>query len=545
MQVIHKRARMVAPLVALALGAAACGGSDDSSSSKSSGSASSGAAKQGGVFRTGISEPTAIDPYNSQESEGNLVAQALFTRLVETDKDNKLIPGVAQSWSANADCTEWTFKLKPNTHFSNGEVVTAQSFIDGMNRTVAKDAASDVAYHIEGVKGYDEVQAGTATTMPGLTAPDPNTLVMALSAPDCERDKKTYQTVYSPVPKNAGPATNKTYNDLPIGNGPFKMDGPWQHDKSISMVRNDAYDAGNKAHLDRVDVQITGQIEVDYKNFQAGQFDFSRIPPALIPQAKAQYESKGNFTKFEAFGINMLLPMVATKPLNNVDARKAISYAIDRDAVISGVFKGAQTKATSVIPPGFKEVYSPGVCESCEKPDIEKAKQLAISGGIPPGTEVMFGFNTGGGHDAWVQAVAQQLQQNLGLKVTVSSKPFAELLKEQKAPASTGLYRFAWSNDYPTAANILAPLLLTGSGDNRGKYSNPAFDAIIAKASAAKTDAERNPILKQAEKVSIGDDLALIPLWYRTQYRVFDSKFSNVRFDLLSEDPVLAEVSQK
>jgi len=100
-------------------------------------------------------------------------------------------------------------------------------------------------------------------------------------------------------------------------------------------------------------------------------------------------------------------------PLNKADARKAISLAIDRDAIISGVFKGFQTKATSIIPPPMKAYYQADVCDVCDKPDIPRAKQLAASGGIPPGTKVHLAFNTGGGHEAWVQAVQQQLQTNL------------------------------------------------------------------------------------------------------------------------------------
>ncbi len=557
MQVIKKSVRMVAPLLALALGAAACGNSNDASTGSGSSSQPTSAGKPGGTFRLGIVEPTAIDPYNSQESEGILVTKNIFTQLVGLDKDEKVVPAAAQKITPNADCTQWTFNLVPGAKFSNGEDVTAQSFIDGWTRAGSKDAASDVAYHMAGVAGFDELNGGTATTFSGLSAPDPNTFDVKLSAPDCEFDKKTLQPVMSPVPKDAGPASNKTFNDLPVGNGPFKLDEPWQHDKSITMVRNDSY-FGTKANLDRVEVTILNSenaATLEYNGLKGGQFDYARIPPTLLQQAKSQYEPMGGFLNEVKTGINYILPSGTNPPFNNPDARKAVSYAIDRDAIISGVFKGFQTKATSLVPPSFKPYYQEGVCESCVKQDPAKAKELAAKAGLAPGTAISLAFNTGGGHEEWVQAVAAQLKDVLGLNVNVSGIPFKELLQNEKKPDASGLFRSAWGADYPTPDNFLFPLLSTKAinpdeqnvvqGDNAARYSNPAFDDLLAKERAAKTDADRAPIIKQAEKLAIGDDLALIPLWYRTQYRVFDSsKFTNVDMDFF-EDPTLNVISLK
>ncbi|MEP7054916.1 MAG: ABC transporter substrate-binding protein, partial [Actinomycetota bacterium] len=504
----------------------------------------------------GVSEPTAIDPYNAQESEGILVTQQLFTGLVQLNNDNQqLEPGVASKWDKNADCTEWTFNLTPGTKFSNGEVVTAKSFIAGWTRAADQKAASDVSYHMGGIAGYAELNGGKAKDFTGVTAPDDNTLVVKLSAADCEFDKKTIQTVFSPVPSDAGAADNKTFNDLPIGNGPFKLKEPWQHDKSMTMVRNDDY-FGTKANLDEVDVTITGDagIDLEYKNFKAGQFDWSRVPPALLPEADKTQTPKGNFIKQVMYGINYILPMTFDGPTKSADARKAISYAIDRDAIIKGVFKGYQTKATSFVPSTFKAYAQEGVCTACTF-DLAKAKELAAKSGLTPGTKLYFGFNTGGGHEAWTQAVAQQLKENLGLDVTLEGIPFKELLAKETKPTSTGIFRAAWGADYPTPDNFLFPLLSKKSinpdakgvvqGDNRGRYDNPAFDALLVKERAAKTEEERVPIIKEAEKLAIDTDQAVIPLWYRTQYRVFDSsKWDGVKMDFF-ENPTLATISQK
>ena len=547
-----RRTRWVALLAVPALIFAGC-------SSEESDQNQAGTTKAGGVFRIGIVEPTAIDPYNAQESEGILVTKQLFVGLVRVnDETAELTPGVAESWSKNDGCTEWTFNLRSGTTFSNGDPVNAEAFIRGMTRAAKQKAASDVAYHMAGIEGYEAIHGSgaenappaTAQTFSGLSAPDANTLKVKLSAPDCEFDKKTLQPVYSPVPASAGEADNKVYNDMPIGNGPFKMREPWRHDQSITLVRNETF-FDTKPNIDEVAITLlpsTGALEAEYKGVQSNQFDFARIPPALIPQAKAEFEPKGGFLHELTNGINYMLVNVVNPPLNKVDARKAISLAIDRDAIISGVYKGLQTKASSIVPPPFKAYYQAGVCDVCDKPDIPRAKDLAAKAGLTPGTRVNLAFNTGGGHEAWVQAVQQQLQENLGLRVELQPMPFKELLEKESAKDANGLFRAAWSADYPSAENFLFPLLSSSSlppGDNRGRYQNKKFDDLLNQARETPDEAKRAELIKQAEKIAIGEDLALIPMWYRDQYRVYDaSKWKDVAMDF-QENPTLATLSLK
>ncbi|WP_055492376.1 ABC transporter substrate-binding protein [Streptomyces sp. TP-A0356] len=545
-----KSAKWVAGTIVIALAATACGGSDSGSGG------GSGSAKAGGTFRMGITEPVAIDPYNAQESEGTLVASNLFTGLYLPTADGQVVPALATSKEVSADGKTWTFKIKQGTKFTNGEPVNAEAFIRGWNRVAQKSAASDVAYHLAGIAGFDQVQAGKATSLSGLSAPDPYTLQVKLSAADFEFYIKTTHTVFSPVPKVAGDAKNKTYNEAPIGNGPFKMQGKWEHNKSITMVRNDDYGL-TKAHLDKVQVDILNSnngVTLEYQGFESGQYDWARMPTPQLPAAKAKYDAQGEWIAQDTNGMNYLLPVTDNGPLKDVKARQAVSYAIDRDAIIKGVFQGMQTKSTTILPPVFKDVYQKDLCATCVKQDKAKAKQLAAEGGLKPGSTIQVAYNTGAGHEEWIQAVKQQLEDVLGVKVQSVGKPFAELLADEQKAGASGLYRYAWGADYPTPDNYLYPLLDTASinkdasgkvtGDNRARYSNKAFDDLVAKARATKDQAGRNALYKQAEKVAL-DDQALIPLWNRTQLRLANTKkFANIKLDF-HEDPNLAEISLK
>jgi oligopeptide transport system substrate-binding protein len=513
--------------------------------------------KPGGVFRLGITEPTAIDSFNVQESEGTRVAHAIYTGLIKVDGAGKVSPGVAADWSQNADCSVWTFNLKPNTHFSNGEVVDAAAFKRGWMRAAAPNSASEVSYHLDEIQGYADFQGGKATDLTGVNATNPNQLVVTLTQPDCEFHLRTYHPVYSPVPTTVGATSDTAYTDAPIGNGPFKVEGKWNHDQGIKLVRNDAYDAGDKAYLDAIEMTIlnpTNGVQQENDGFRNGSFDWARMPTPLIAPNRAEYEPQGKWLSKKTNGINYFVTMDTQDPLKTVDARKAVSMAIDRAAITQGVFQGSTAPADSLVPAVFPDSYQPGVCDACVF-DVAKAKELAAKAGLTPGTAINLSFNTGGGHEEWTAAIRQQLETNLGLKVNYQGVPFTDHLNNMEVPTATGLYRLAWGADYPTAGNYLIPLMATSSmkldaegkvtGNNYSRYSNPEFDTIVAKASATKDDAERSTLWKQAEKIAIGRDLAVMPLFARQQFRLVDNtKWGNVNMDF-SEDPTFDKIFLK
>ncbi len=538
--------RLTVVLIAMTVLATACSSDGDGGDSSPAG----GEGRAGGVFRIPIGEPSAIDPYNVRESEGTNVAKAIFEGLVTFDENEelKMRPGVATEWAPSADCTQWTFKLR-QSQFSNGEAVTAQSFIRGWTRAADATSASQVAYHLSGIQGYDELHGNpqTATAFSGLSAPDPQTLVVNLSAADCEFDKKTLVPPFSPVPEAAGAADNQAYNEAPIGNGPFmiKPGTKWEHNQRISLVRSDTYH-GTKPNLDGVEFLIfpaQGRLEAEYRAFTAGEADYARVPPSLFTQAKNTYEPQGSFLKKERFGINYILTNDVSGPMSNADARRAVSYAIDREAINEGVYQGSLTPASALVSPPFGDFHQDGVCVACEY-DVAKAKELAASGGLTPGTRLRLLYNNDGGHEALVQAWKGQLEANLGVVVELDGVPFAESLLKRDA-GEFDIARASWGADYPTVENFLFPLLGTTSADNDSRYSNAEVDALIVKVRAESDDGERLKAAKAAEEIAIGQDLAVIPTFYRTQYRVFDSRtWTGVALDFF-ENPTVADISLK
>ncbi|MFF1381236.1 ABC transporter substrate-binding protein [Streptomyces sp. NPDC058308] len=540
------RIRWAAGVAALAMAATACGGE-----SQSQGSA------DGGTFRFGLTEPVSIDPGLASETTGLIVSEVLFTGLYRVNHKGEMEPRLATEATTNDDCTQWKFSVKSGTKFTNGEPVDAAAFVRGWNRSVSPELASDVSYHLDGIVGYEKVRSGKAKQLSGLSAPDATSLQVKLSASDCEFDKKTAHTVFSPIPKAAGTGGNKKFADLPIGNGPFKMAGKWDHNKKISMVRNDGYGL-KKAKIGGVDITLLNDqsmFDLEYQGFQTGLFDYAHVPPGQLRAAEAKFKPAGKWLTQDVNGMNYLLPITDQGPLKSRDARLAISYAIDRKAITKGLYKGYQRPASSIIPPALPKSYQDGLCASCLKPDAKKAKEHAKAAGLKPGTELSIVFNTGVGHDQWIQAVGKQLEDTLGLKVKLRGKSFREGLEAEQSADATGLFRYSWGADYPTPDNYLYPLLHSGSiakdksgevmGDNRSRYSNPKFDKLVDKARATKDEKQRIGLYKQAEKVAM-DDMALIPTFHRTEYRLAaKDKFNGLDVLSFGESPVLEELSLK
>ena len=165
-------------------------------------------------------------------------------------------------------------------------------------------------------------------------------------------------------------------------------------------------------------------------------------------------------------------------------------------------------------------------------------------------------FNADAGHDEYMAAIKQQLEKNLSLKVTMTSVQFKDMLNNEQQSGASGLFRAAWGADYPRADNFLAPLLKCSSigttdpsqpttGDNRGRYCNKAFDDLLDKGKSSKDEKDQIKAFQDAEKIAIGDDLALIPLWNRTQNRLCNTdKFINCRMDF-NENMDLSVISIK
>jgi len=487
-----------------------CGSGDPAGTTESSD------VKSGGEVRIEIGEPRNLVSTNNAESEGGAVARALWAGLVDYDADNyKLINVMADSF-ASSDSKTWTIKLKSGWTFHNGEPVNADAYIRAWNVAAYGPNAHAGSHFFDRIQGYKDVSAKAPTTkeMSGLKKVSDTEFTVALEDAFSGFPTMLGYTAFMPMAKACADDL-KACDDKPIGNGPFKIDGQWEHKQQIKLVRFEEY-KGKKAALDKITFKIYDKIDTAYNDFLAGNLDLMRrTPPAKVPEARSRFGPRfieKPSASFTYVGMPLYDPAYQNKKL-----RQALSLSIDRKPIIEAVFQGRFNPADSYAPPEFPGGKK-GACAYC-KYDPDKAKQLFAESGWPSGKKLELWFNAGAGHEVWMQAVGDQIKKTLGIDYTLNGNlQFAQYLETADAKKFTGGFRLGWAPDYPLIENYLKPLYGTDGSSNNSGYSNPAFDAKVKEGDQAKTPDEANKAWQQAEEM-VGEDVPVIAMWFaKTSY---------------------------
>jgi oligopeptide transport system substrate-binding protein len=539
------RRRLRAPallglVLALALVAAACGGDDEEGGAATT----APAATTGGEFSMSICEPESLIPQINAETCGSQVLKGLFTPLIQFDPEtDELIYAVAESITSD-DQTTWTVTLRDGWTFHDGSPVNAQSFVDAWNWGAYGPNAAGNNYFFGpygvNIVGYDELNPEegkpSSKELSGLTVVDDLTFTVELGAQFSEFPITVGYNAFYPLPPSFFEDSD-AFNEAPVGNGPYMMDGSWEHDQGISTVRYEDY-AGTPGNADAIEFRIYADLDTSYRDVQAGGLDIADVPPEQIESAKAEFGDR--YVESASSSFSYIGFPLWVEPFDNPDIRKAMSMAIDRQAVISAIFFDTLTPADDMASP-VVQGYREGACGEACTYDPEAAKELFDSAGGIDG-ELTIWFNNDGGHEQWIEAVAGQWKQNLGVEFKFESMPFAKylgLLDEGldndlgDSDGVSGPFRLGWVMDYPSMQNYLENLHGTQAGSNYTTYSNPEFDDLIAQGKRATALDEAVALYQQADDLVI-QDMPIIPLWFGLNQSVTSENVSNVVIDKFS-----------
>ncbi|KGN42951.1 peptide ABC transporter substrate-binding protein [Knoellia aerolata] len=502
-----------------ALALSACGGSQDEGTDSAEGEA-----ENGGSFSMYVCEPEHLVPQNTNETCGGEVLGALFTPLVNFTPDTSELTydgAIAESIQSE-DQKVWTIKLKEGYTFHNGEPVDAQSYARAWNAGAYGPNAYGNNYFFANIEGYDALNpkdpdgdgpqkpaAPGTKELSGLEVVDDLTLRVTLTDPFSQFPLTVGYTAFFPLPK-AYEDDPKAYQESPIGNGPFKMDGQWQHDQQIKVTRYEDYQ-GDKAKADAVTFKIYSNVNTAYNDLLGGNLDImDSLPPERLSEARSQFGERfleRPSSSFTYVGFPLYDPKFKDARL-----RQAFSMAIDRQAIIDAVFNGSFQPAKSVVSPVVTGAREDPCGEACTY-DPAKAKQLLEEAGGWTGPLTLW-FNSGAGHEKWMEAVSNQLRTNLGITdVQFKSLAFAEYLGLLDAEEVTGPFRLGWVMDYPSPQNYLEPIHSTGGSSNNTTYSNPTVDKLIAEGNAAESVEAGIDAYHRAED-QILEDMPIIPMWF-------------------------------
>jgi oligopeptide transport system substrate-binding protein len=533
-QVHRKRMRASAVLLTLALGAAACGGDGGGD-----GDTGDNEGQSGGTFSMYIAEPeNPLIPSNTSETEGGQVVDALFTGLVTYDADTseQQMDGVAESIESE-DSKTWTITLKDWT-FHDGTPVTSDSFIKAWNFASLSTNAQGNSYFFGNIEGYDELQGKddappAANELTGLKKVDDKTFEVTLKEPFRQYPITLGYSAFYPLPESffADKAAQDAFGKKPIGNGPFKADTELVPGQGITLSRFEDYPE-DKAKADSVEIKIYTEVNTAYTDLQGGQLDIvDTVPPDAISTAPDEFGDRyieRPSSSFQYMGFPTYDPR-----FKDPKVRQAFSMAVDREGITEAIFNGTRQPAYSAISP-VVDGHREDACEFCQyKP--EDAKALLAETDFDTSQPVDLWFNAGAGHDEWVQAVGNNLRDNLGITYKLQGGlQFAEYLPKADAKGFTGPFRLGWAMDYPSPQNYLEPLYSTGAlppnGSNTAFYSNPEFDELIKEGNTAEENDEAVQKYQEAEDVLL-QDMPIMPMFFGLVQGAHSERVSNVKIN--------------
>nr|WP_296065553.1 ABC transporter substrate-binding protein [uncultured Actinoplanes sp.] len=521
------RWKMAASVAAIALLAAGCSSGDSADTEALPNSIS-----------IGIAEPATLIPSNSTETNGSQVLSSLFYPLVRFDQKSKPFPVAAESITHDKSNRVWTIKLRPDFTFSNGEPVTADSYIDAWNYGAYGPNAQLASYFFARIDGYADMQvdpakktaAPKAKKLAGLKKLNNNTFSVTLSAPFSGWEAVMGYDAFYPLPKAAFEADGqlkKDFVEAPIGNGPFKMKGKWEHDQKIVVEKVPDF-KGTVPKVDGITWKIYQDLGAQYSDLIAGNLDVqTRIPIENLGSAAGDLGDRLQKSPSSAF--QFLGFPTFEKDFADARVRRALSMAINREEMTDQIFLGSETPATSFVPPYVSGARRNTCGESCEY-NPTKAKQLYTQAGGP--REITITYNADGGHKVWVDAMCNQIKASLAINCTGKGLPTLKvLLQKLKAKEPVGLIRLAWAMDYPLMESYLGPLYTTDGSSNYYGYSNSTFDSLVREGSEAASEAAAEKDYQDAEDILV-KDMPVLPLRFGQNVFGHSERVDNVTMDL-------------
>jgi len=453
-------------------------------------------------------DPITLDPAVSAEATSHQYIMQIFSGLVRLDDNLQPVPDIAERWHISSDGRTYTFYLRHGVSFHNGREVGAADFKYSWERACLPATGSVMAAtYLGDIVGASEVLQGKATEISGVRVIDDYTLEVTIDAPKVYfLSKLACPTLF--VVDRANVASGGDWWQQPNGTGPFKLKG-WEKGNLLVLERNERY-YGKLAKVDTVAYKLWGGVPMNM--YETGDIDVAGVSVSYIDKVTdpawpfyRQMRSVPELS-FSYIGFNCSRP-----PFDDVNLRRAFALAVNKEKIVSVLFRGMLRQADGILPPGLPG-YNEGL--SGLGYDVARARELIAAsrygsaGRLPPVTITTAGW--GGVIPASLEAIIQEWRDNLGVDVRVRQlepQRYMYHLGEEKDE----MFDMGWIADYPHPQDFLDVLFHTGAENNYGEYSNPRVDALLDMA-AATTDASQSLKMYQQAEQQLVADAACIPL---------------------------------
>lgn len=463
------------------------------------------------------SEPTSLDPRIARDLDSMNIVKMVFEGLMRPSKNGGVEFGLIDWMDISKDRMRYVFHLK-QSFWSDGSPVVSNDFIYGWKCILDPKFPTDIAYYLYPIKNARKVKLGEISDVElGVSAPDPQTLVVELETPLSYFPDLLAMSPFFPVPEHVAtlnPHWAKEGTTL-VSNGPFSVEN-WNHADLISLKKNSHYWDSQQVTLNQVDLVIAGA-DTSLRMFEEGKLDWTGSPMSSIPVDAVSHLKSENKLGVSPFLATYFLRVNVAEmangkknPLQNPTLRRALSLAIDRSAMTEHVLQGGQKPAYTLVPPEM-ELKTIGLNIENKFQEAKRLYEEAIAnvGSFDP---IVLTYYNNERNTVIAQFLQQQWETRLGIKVelqAIEPKIYFQKISKKEFQLATG----SWTADYNDPSNFLEVFKFKDGSPNNTNWENQTYVDLLNRSELCSDSEERKQMLRLAESLLI-EEMPIIPIYH-------------------------------
>ena len=527
------RARHLCTMVAVALCVVAgCDSSEDPGSS-------SQLIDRERVLRRGNGgEPQTLDPALAEDVHTFNILGDLYEGLIIGDREGNLLPGAAERWDVSPDGRQYTFRLRRDSVWSNGDPVHAQHFVAAFQEVLSPGTTSPYSFLLEPVRNYQAVLSGKLPPEElGIQAIDEQTLVINLDSPAPYFPGILAMPIAFPLHPGVGEGPGKFADpELFVGNGPYMLES-WSFGEKIRLRKNPKYRNAHSVQIDAVDYLPITDPNTEFNMFRAGELDITFTVPKVSIASLRESRPEELFLA-PSLGLYYLAFDLSEPPFDDVRLRQALTMAIDRQTLVNLLGRGEQA-AFGIVPPGVANhvptSFKWQFMATDERED--SARRMLEQAGYDPESlpPIKLTYVAGDVHETVALAVASMWQDVLGMEVLLEKKEWKFFLATRDVHSAWQAMQFSWIGDYNDPGTFI-DIFRSDSQQNLPGYVNPHYDRLLDDADVILELDTRAERISAAESRLL-EDYPIAPLYFYVSKHLVSSRVQNFESNVLDRHP--------